>query len=66
MIPNVNNPTALKVEYHILPHTITFTKFCSRVITDDEAETDIKQRLSKAITSYKLFGDLVSTPLEQN
>lgn len=25
MIPNVNNPTALKVEYHILPHTMTFT-----------------------------------------
>lgn len=52
MTLNVNNSTAVKVEDHILPCTNTFTYLVSKVTTDGGAETDIKQRLSKARTAF--------------
>lgn len=41
---NVNNPTAIKVEDHILPRTNTFTFLSSKVTTCGGEETDIKQK----------------------
>lgn len=52
MTLNVNNPTAVKVEDHILPCTNTFTYFGIEVTTDSWAETDISQRLSKARAAF--------------
>ncbi|XP_065926118.1 uncharacterized protein [Magallana gigas] len=56
MTLNVNNPTAVKVDDHILPHTSTFTYLDSKVTTDGGhgEETDIEQRLSNARTASKL------------
>lgn len=69
MTLNVNNPPAVKEEDHILTCTNTCMYLGSKVTTDGGAETDIKQRLSKARAAFnnlQLFGDQVSTPLEQN
>ncbi|XP_061188858.1 uncharacterized protein LOC133197034 [Saccostrea echinata] len=52
MTLNVNNPQAVKVENHILPCTNTFTYLGSKVTTDGGAETDIKERLSKARAAF--------------
>lgn len=52
MTLNVNDPPVVKVEDDILPRTNTYTHLGSKVTTDGGAETDIKQRLSKARAAF--------------
>lgn len=52
MTQHVNNPQVVKVEDHILPCTNTFTYLGSKETTDGGAETDTKQRLSKAREAF--------------
>lgn len=66
---NTNNPAPIIINGKPLPQTDTFTYlYCSSTVrSDGGANTDIRQRLSKARAAFNnLYGNPVNTPSEQS